>query len=141
MLNELLSIGINLMIIRMVLLLCAILLLACFIIFSPIICLVAFFIHAMLSLLNRLAMQYAERHIDEITRVTLYPWRQVYTRLDVPQGYSDNGWYCRWYYRYKYIPQEKRRKAKIYFKSKRHITVSFPEDSATLKKIMMRAKP
>ena len=140
MLNELFSIGIDLMTISMVLLLCVLLLLPCFFILSAMIWLITLLIHAMLSLLNRLAMQYTERHIDEITKVTLYPWRQVYTRLDIPQGYSDDGWHCRCYYRYKYIPLKKKRKAKIYFKNKRHIMVSFPEDSATLEKIMMRAK-
>lgn len=125
--------------------LCLILLVLCSVIFfliicliSPILYLICLIIRSVWALINHFVIRYIDDHVDEITKVNLYPSYQTYKRFDVPTGYSTGGWHRRWYYRYKYVPQGKERRAKVFFKNKCVVTVYFKEESLAYQKIMMR---
>lgn len=126
-------------------LLCLILLALCSIIcffIIGLICTLLYFIRVIIgivwTLINYFSIRYVKHHIDEIAKVNLFPSYQTYKRLDVPTGYSTDGLYRRWYYRYKYVPMGKERRAKVFFKNNRVITVFFKEKSPVYQQIMTR---
>ena len=119
-------------------LLCLVSLAWILIIAAPILLIVSFLVYAGKGLFNYFSTQYIGHHIDQVKKVELYPSYQTYWRKGIPTGYSTDGWHVRHYYRYKYLPTGRVRKANVYFINNRKLTVIFKETSPIYQQIMTR---